>query len=528
VPPGERRSFWSHQGLIAVAVGLPVLETSLLAALGIASGYPLAPQASAVGPLGVFHDLRWLFVYHASVPAFVAGLALLIVLRSLVLAFLAYAAWPAGEGGERFLPLLRRSLVATALVALFLAPWVTLLFGAAVVPLSWLVFAALPPALATLLLVAHGGIERRWWARMPSWRSAGWMGISIVVLSVAALAIAGRPGVVAVPISGLAGLFNGWAWYNATRAIALRLPVRRRIPWAPVAVGSLFLVVVVGARIGFALADDPEAPTPVLAVLPDGPGVLVTGGFGSDCCGDGAEFGSDAPGFTVEQFSYLGLGADGAPLSHTGAATDRDLGQLARLMDRQVAALAARTGGPVAIVAESEGTLVTAAFLTEYPEAPVSRVVLLSPIVDPARVTYPSVGEGPGMVAGAQLRLLTELIDELAPFVIAIDGPLGTSLIEQGSVLHERVVCSPHGAAPRLVVIPLADAVSAPAVLPCVVDTVVVPGFHGGLRGRADVRAMVVGWLAGGPVAESEVWETLDRLLTGAATAWQVPALESG
>jgi hypothetical protein len=528
VPPDELRPFWSQRGLIALAVGLPVAETGVLTLLGMGSGYPLAPQASAIGPLGVFHDLRWLFVYHASVPGFVGGLVVLIGLRSLVVAFLAYSAWPAGEGGARFGPLLRRSLAATALVAVFLAPWVTLLFGAAVVPLSWLVFAALPPALVTLVLVAHGGIERRWWVRMPPWRSAAWMAASVVVLSVAALVIAGRPASVALPVSGLVGAFNGWAWYNATRAIALRLPVRRRIPWAPVAVGVLFIVVVAGARIGFAVADDAETPVPVAAARPGGPGVLVVGGFASDCCAEGVEFQAGAPGFTVEQFSYLGLDGDGAPKPHTGSATDRDLRVLADLMDTQVGALAVRTGGPVAIVAESEGTLVAAAFLAEHPDALVSRVALLSPIVDPARVSYPSVGDGRGMVAGAQLRLLTDFIDELAPFAVTTDGPLAASLLEQGPILHSAVVCDTAGSVPRLLVTPLADSVSAPVVLPCAVDTVVVPGFHGGLRGRADVRSMVVDWLLGIPVDDEAVWETLDRLLTGVAAAWQVPPLEAG
>jgi hypothetical protein len=507
---------------------LPVAETVVLAMAGIGSGYPLAPQAGAIGPLGVFHDLRWLFVYHASVPGFIGGLVLLVALRSLVVAVLAYLAWPAGEGGVRFAPLLRRSAAATTLVAVFLAPWVTLLFGAAVVPLSWLVFAALPPALVTIVLVAHGGIERGWWVRMPPWRSAAWVGLSVLVLSVAALVIAGRPGAVALPIAGLTGVFNGWAWYNATRAIAVRLPVRRRIPWAPVAVGALFLVVVVGARIGFALADDPEPPAPAHAATHEGPGVLLVGGFGSDCCGDGAELQALAPGFSVEQFSYRGLGSDGRPMAHTGAATDRHLAELAGLMELQVAGLAARTGAPVSIAAESEGTLVVAAFLGAYPDAPVSKLALLSPIVDPARVSYPSRGDGPGLVAGVQLRLLTDLIDELAPFVVTVDGPLGVSLLEQGPVLHEGVLCGGPNGIPRLVIIPLADAVSAPAVLPCSVDTVVVPGFHGGLRGRADVRSMVIGWLSGAPVDDAEVWETLDRLLTGAAAAWQVPALETG
>ena len=65
---------WRRWHLVGLAAALPLIEAVVLLALGLRSGMVLAPQASALGPFGVFHDLRWLFVFHGSVWAFVDGL----------------------------------------------------------------------------------------------------------------------------------------------------------------------------------------------------------------------------------------------------------------------------------------------------------------------------------------------------------------------------------------------------------------------------------------------------------------------
>ena len=56
------REFLAHRGLIAFAAGCAVAEAALLCAVA-PSARVLAAQVSAVPPLAVFHDLRWLFGY---------------------------------------------------------------------------------------------------------------------------------------------------------------------------------------------------------------------------------------------------------------------------------------------------------------------------------------------------------------------------------------------------------------------------------------------------------------------------------
>ncbi|HTS98335.1 MAG TPA: hypothetical protein VMI33_17140, partial [Streptosporangiaceae bacterium] len=55
--------FLRHRGLIALAVGGAVGQACLLTVLAPAAR-PLAPQVTAIPPLAVFHDLRWLFGYN--------------------------------------------------------------------------------------------------------------------------------------------------------------------------------------------------------------------------------------------------------------------------------------------------------------------------------------------------------------------------------------------------------------------------------------------------------------------------------
>jgi len=41
------------------------------------------------------------------------------------------------------------------------------------------------------------------------------------------------------------------------------------------------------------------------------------------------------------------------------------------------------------------------------------------------------------------------------------------------------------------------------------------------------VQEMIGTWVQGGDISSSEVWMTLERIITGTASAWQVPELES-
>jgi pimeloyl-ACP methyl ester carboxylesterase len=233
-----------------------------------------------------------------------------------------------------------------------------------------------------------------------------------------------------------------------------------------------------------------------------------------------------APHLLVEQFSYAGVDGRGRPVPHTGEATDADLAVVAGLMADQLDSLARRTGRPVAVVAESEGTLVMAEYLRRHPDAPIDRLMLLSPIVHPGRVNFPDPGlEGRGIVAGAQLRIFSEFIDELAPFSLTVDGPLGDSVRRDAAALQEASFCDRPGIE-EIAIIPVADAVTTPPGSDYPIDVLFLPGFHGGLRGRTDVREMVVDWVSGAELHGSTAWSTIGRLIADSASAWQVPALD--
>ena len=519
--------FLERRLLIAVAVGLPLAEAVLLALLGIPSGMGLAGQVTALGPFGVFHDLRWLFVFHESVLSFALGLVALLVLRSLLLIVLVRLAWPGSPPSRK--SVFGGAFAATVAAVILLSPWVTLLFGAALVPLSWVFFAALPPALATIAVLHHGGVDRDWWRRLPPARSAAWIGLSFVALSLAALAASGQSPVLAFPATAAAGLFNAWAWHKSVLAIVTGLPVRRRrlVPTTVVVAVAILAVVVGGTQIGFAAhgVEDPGGPGP--GDIDGGEkAVLLVAGFASGCCDDAVGFQASSPNLLIEQFSYVGLDPSGRPLPHPGDATDADLDRLSQLMSGQVEELHRRSGGAVAIVAESEGTLAAEEFLFDYPEAPVDRLMLLSPIVDPVRVTYPDRGlEGRGVVAGYQLRVMTSLIESMAPFQFSLDGPLADSLRREAAGLRRVWTCASPGVE-EIAVLPLADAVTGISDGEYAIDVVVVPGFHGGLRGRADVQKMIEAWVTGGELLGSELWMTLDRVIAGTASAWQMPSLD--
>ena len=154
---GEPIRLRDRRLLLTLAVGLPLVEVLVLGWLDLPSGLSLAAQVTAPGPFGVFHDLRWLLVFHDSVAGFVVGMLGMIVLRSLLAALMVRSAWPGRPPGFR--RLMGYSMVSTVVATVFLSPWATLLFGAGVIPLSWIYFGAVPPALATILLLHHVGVD---------------------------------------------------------------------------------------------------------------------------------------------------------------------------------------------------------------------------------------------------------------------------------------------------------------------------------------------------------------------------------
>jgi len=92
----------------------------------------------------VFHDWRWLLVYHPSWLAFGLEVVALVAVRSALVVGLVRAAWPATVDRPRWQDQFRSSVGITALVALVLLPFAVLAFAMAVVSLSWLFFVSVP------------------------------------------------------------------------------------------------------------------------------------------------------------------------------------------------------------------------------------------------------------------------------------------------------------------------------------------------------------------------------------------------
>ena len=204
-------SLGAHPGLIVLAVGLPVIEALILGMIGAAGAQALAPQASAPAPFGVFHDLRWLLVFHPSWHAFALELTALIAVRSTITALLLRAAWPIGKDPPGPMRLAAGSVAFTMVSALVLLPFAALLLGMAIVSLSWLFFIAVPSVLGVAALLHHGAVVPTWWRERPPGRTVAWVLLSFLVLTMASAVVVLMPGPLRLPAVGAAGLFNAWA-----------------------------------------------------------------------------------------------------------------------------------------------------------------------------------------------------------------------------------------------------------------------------------------------------------------------------
>src|SRR5205814_7158065 len=99
-PAGAGEGFGRHRGLIAFSVGCAMAEAAVLTAFASAAK-SLAPQVTALPPLAVYHDLRWLFGYNRSWAEFAAGALILVSGRSAVNTLMVGLAWPRGLRAPR-------------------------------------------------------------------------------------------------------------------------------------------------------------------------------------------------------------------------------------------------------------------------------------------------------------------------------------------------------------------------------------------------------------------------------------------
>jgi hypothetical protein len=532
----------------------------------------LGPQVTALPPLAAYHDLRWLFAFGQSWPAFVAVLTVMLIARSALDAVLVRLAWP-GRGADReqappprLIAAFWSCAVLTLLVWVVLSPVVTLMFGVALVPFSWPFLAAVPILLGSALMLSHGGAGRAWWRRLPAASTAGWLLVGFVVLSLTAATLPHLDIAEYLGVTAVVGVLNARAWYGLTmtavkHATAMapqrwhwrtvvweaRRAWQQRTTWLPVAPVAAVLVLglIVGvARLTFTgtvhitpAASDVAAaglgPTQgrgsgangLAGLAPaqreTGTGenknaaILVISGFGSNCCNDANTLAAEEPGMLVRQFSYLGLTASGQPITYHRA-VDLPIQVLGDRMAAQVEWLHARTHGPVDIVAESEGTLGLYAMVARHPGLPIGPVVMLSPIVEPGQV-------GPVGVPGEALIELNNLIGQMSPYGGSGARALIDSVAQVGASYFWDI--TRDRGFRWLSVVPLADAVTLPQC-PYPQNVVVVPAFHGGLLGNPQVLRLVVDYFAGDKdLPSSQRLRTAAQVISAAAAAWRMPDL---
>jgi hypothetical protein len=550
--------FLRHRGLIALAAGGALLQACLLT-LWAPAARPLAPQITALPPLAIFHDLRWLFGYNRPGLGFVLTYAGLVLARSAVSTVLIRLAWPyrlpRPSRGATF----GRCVFLTVIASVLLSPVVTLLFGVSLLPFSWPYLAALPAALLILIPLSHGGLLGSWWRTLPPARAVAWLLASFIVLSAAAAAIGSLPTPAAVAVSGLAGLVNARAWYGVALAVT-REEVPAHLRWAyhwrqhprwpapvsPVAAATALALLVGVTRLIFMLYG--TVPLASAAASPAKSQTLVTGsakpagraaasvpaavlvipGFGSYCCSPPAASRVFGPAGLVRPFSYAGLDRRGHPIPYGLDATDLPLSVLGDRITEQVLALHKQTGRPVDIVAESEGTLGVYAMLARHPDVPVSSIALLSPIVDPgqeyeAGQAMAAADPDGDPVPGQALNALVRMAGALSPFgesgaqrlidSVRTDGAeFAAGAAQNGQRIH------------WLAVVPLADAVTLPVCdLPS--NVIVVPALHGSLLGDTAIDRTVHRFFTDKPVVGQQQMRDEAEVIAAAASAWRMPVV---
>jgi hypothetical protein len=158
----------------------------------------LAPQVSALPPLAIFHDLRWLYSAQRSWLSFALLLAGLLMARAGLNTALVRLAWPAYLAPPP-LATLRGALVVTTLACLLISPLVSLTFGVAILPFSWPFLALLAAMLLIALPLSHAGLAGTWWQTLPPASAAWWLPAEFAVLSAAAALCMALPPPDAVP-----------------------------------------------------------------------------------------------------------------------------------------------------------------------------------------------------------------------------------------------------------------------------------------------------------------------------------------
>lgn len=494
----------------------------MLYAVGFGSAVGLAPQASATPPFGIYHDLRWLLVYHDSWWLFGAEVVAALVLRSAFISAVMWVAWPRDCPRPRARSMVRRNLVFVALTMVVLSPWAAVSVAASVTSLSWFVLGEFLPIFFLAMVLQRGGLTAGWWRGMPSPAAAGWSLASLAVITLGAMAVGAVPGAWAIPVAGLAGVVNGLLWRQVVGYTVRARPTLVRVPVTPIAILATVLALVLMSQlsaVGSAVASRPPPRINASAADRHRQVIVYVAGYNSTY-----RPGRGDRSVGRVRFSYSGIGPRGNPLPYGSVDTHRSLESSARLLAIQIARIHARTHQPVALVSQSEGTLVVRAFLARYPARGVTSAVLLSPLVRPGRAYYPPADarSGWGIAVGWELRGILGIVRAVSGTDIFADEPFLRSVLDDAPLYRNRMLCPVRGVR-ILAFLPVAGAVVVPSGPVSAVPAVELPGLHAGLLGRADVQRRIRRFLAGHEVAGRSTPSY--RLVQLAGGAWQAPAL---
>lgn len=511
--------------LVVLCVGLAAGEAVALQVTGFRSAMPLAPQLAAPGSLGAYHDLRWLMTYSWSWEAVAWQLIALLVCRTLVTVGIIVLAWPTGRPRTPWPQLLRRNLAAIVIAVVTLSPWAAAGFAAQAMSYSKFMILSIIAGFVTMLMLPLV-VVGRWWRRALLWRTAGWTATAWLAAMIEAMAIAVSPSWVAVAAAAAGGLLNAVIWMGLVRTIALAPEPTGRWSLAPAAILAVLALFLVGG--GFAIGSGALGSSPAQQPPPatDGRPVLFVSGFGTSYDGGpSALFGSDRR--LVTRYSYRGLGPDG-PLPFGPIATTQPIEDSADKLAAQLQWLAARSRTPVVLIADSEGNLVARAYFARHRDPPVTDYIMASPLPRPARVYYPAPGQtGWGVLPAREADGLLSMLHLENPqtFLGTPDMPFTRSIVDHAALFRPGTLCPASAGVRTWAFIPLAGATVVYHGPISHVPWTALPGWHADLLHRGGVGDDIERLITTGHLVVHNSSTGAFRALSGAAAAWQVPAL---
>lgn len=513
--------------LLCLAAVPPAAEAAALRVTVMRPVTGIAPQVTGPPPFGVYHDLRWVLVFHRSWPELAGEIAALVVFRTLLNSGLVLAAWPASIPW----PPVRRLLVSNALASLLLVglmwPWAALAGMGAATSLSWFVMASLLGVGVLALVANRAGVVPGWWRHPPTPASVGLGLAAFLLMLLASVAVSLAPGLWAAAAAGASGLAGAGLWRLLVASVAdRRHPVIPAFATPLVIVVAPLLVVALGGQVIGASPGSVDPPRrPVRAdhlSPPDRRQVICLLGYASHY--DGKPLFDAPPDTAITYYSYRGQYPDGAPLPYGPYATAESVTVAARRLAQQVDDLHRRTGRPVTLMAISEGTFVVREYLRAHQDGPVHTIVLLSPLIRPARISYPprDADHGWGLGLGWAFRAVAAVSRWRTGSMLGADQPFIRSVMDQESFFrHAMMRPVPHK---RIVAfVPMASAAALPDGHLSGVPIVEAPSVHGFLLHDPPVRKKIFRVLDGDAVHSHDPLNY--RLIRAAAAGWQLPPL---